>query len=177
MHSYISVVGFLILFVIGNSLFAQTIVTNRGDTMWGLAHTHYGDSFMWPCIEKANPQVKNPHFLAIDQPIHVPEFAECSPKMRKDVPNPISGFSLNNTKKQNLHETTAAKTSQLIPTSAETTVYQKSGYHYVPVHVVVEQIKRSARVKSKRLNGELGIDAELLKTLFPQDPRITGAGQ
>ena len=43
----------------------------RGDTLWEIARTHYGDPVKWKAIAEANPQL-NPHRIDVGMEINLP---------------------------------------------------------------------------------------------------------
>lgn len=41
----------------------------KGDTLWGISRTFFGDGFYWPKIWSFNPKLSNPHQIEIDDTI------------------------------------------------------------------------------------------------------------
>ena len=61
--SCIVIAGLLLLW--GSFVAAQprTHKVQRGDTLWDICETYYGDSHLWPKLWEMNPFVTNPHLL------------------------------------------------------------------------------------------------------------------
>jgi nucleoid-associated protein YgaU len=53
------------------------ISVRKGDTLWQLAHTHFGQAAYWPCLARANPTVRDANRIYEGQELILP--ASCGP--------------------------------------------------------------------------------------------------
>ena len=51
---------------------ASTYTVQPGDTLSSIAGHYYGDSSLWPALLKANPMIRSPSSLSVDQVLNVP---------------------------------------------------------------------------------------------------------
>lgn len=56
---------------------ASTIRLHKGDTLWGIARSHYGRGTLWPCIAGANPSIGDPNSVLQGQQLVLP--SSCAP--------------------------------------------------------------------------------------------------
>ncbi len=77
---------FFLLFIVSlvffiNSVIAQDIDPDKysiqkGDTLWDITDTKFNDSFLWPYLWEANPQIKNPDRIFPGDMIRIPSIEE-----------------------------------------------------------------------------------------------------
>jgi nucleoid-associated protein YgaU len=53
------------------------ITVRKGDTLWKLAHTHFGQAAYWPCLARANPAIRDVNRIYAGQELILP--ASCGP--------------------------------------------------------------------------------------------------
>ncbi len=58
-------------------LSSSTIQVQRGDSLWKIAQTRLGNAYSWPCIARANPQVRDADHIYEGQRLILP--AKCGP--------------------------------------------------------------------------------------------------
>lgn len=56
---------------------ASKISVRKGDTLWQLAHTHFGQATYWPCIARANPLLQDANRIYVGQELILP--SSCGP--------------------------------------------------------------------------------------------------
>lgn len=80
------------------SAFAQTeeakeYKATKGDTLWGIAEKELDDPYMWPAIWKANPEIKNPHWIYPEETIRIPlSLIQKDKRRQADLPKPKDEF-------------------------------------------------------------------------------------
>lgn len=178
MRSYITIYLCVLMGCTVSPAKAEGIRLTQGDTLWDIAKRNYGDPLLWPCIHKANPGITNPNLLLLPSSVVVPEKWECTRKLQlvsgKKKPEPAPASSPNplpttvKTEKKESHSTLP-----VVPQAEETTVFNNGGYQLVPVKMIVDQEKRSASIKTKKIDSTTEIDEGLLRTLMPKDPRVS----
>ena len=50
----------------------KTYTVKKGDTLWGIAKTFYGNGALFTKIAAANPGIKNPNVISIGQVLVIP---------------------------------------------------------------------------------------------------------
>ncbi len=88
----------------------ETYKVQKGDTLWGISTTLFGNGFYWPKIWQLNDDITNPHNIATDYEIHFtagttetppevklvnkaplpPVLADKGTTARKDMPNELT---------------------------------------------------------------------------------------
>ena len=56
---------------IGAREIPPTHTVRRGDTLWDLTGSYYGDPYQWPRIWSYNPEITNPHWIYPDQSVRL----------------------------------------------------------------------------------------------------------
>ncbi len=51
----------------------DTVVVQRGDSLWKLARVHLGDGNEWSCVAQANPKLQNSNRIFVGQAVTIPE--------------------------------------------------------------------------------------------------------
>ena len=74
-----------------------TYVVQPGDTLAGIAFRAYGDAAAWPCIQAANPAIRNGDDLMLGSRITLPAKAACAARAgQTPAPAPASGAGSTN---------------------------------------------------------------------------------
>jgi len=76
----------------------EKVVVKRGDSLWKLAHVHFGDGNAWTCVAQANPGLQNSNLIFAGQVVAIPEScasslltrAPHSPSSPKTLPGPTA---------------------------------------------------------------------------------------
>lgn len=72
----------------------RTHVVKRGDTLWGIAKTYFGNPFLWPDLYRANTDVvEDPHWIFPGEVLRVPDLAALRapvPDEREPVSAPVA---------------------------------------------------------------------------------------
>ncbi|HMK42528.1 MAG TPA: LysM peptidoglycan-binding domain-containing protein [Dissulfurispiraceae bacterium] len=61
----------MLLYAAGSTASEYTI--KKGDTLWDISSTKYSDPFKWKRIWKANPYIRNPHWIYPGRPLVIPD--------------------------------------------------------------------------------------------------------
>lgn len=178
MHPYILYLLCVLLAGAISPVKAEQIRVTPGDTLWDIAERKYGDPFLWHCIHKANPELINPNLLMLPSTVVIPEKWECirNQQLVSDRPKSLTPSPSISKPKPSVPKTAAKQSNSqlpLVPQSEETTVFNDGGYQLVPVKMIVDQERRSASIKTMKVDSTTLIDGKLLRTLMPKDPRVS----
>jgi hypothetical protein len=68
----------------------RTHVVKRGDTLWGIAKSYFGNPFLWPDLYRANTDVvEDPHWIFPGELLRIPDLAA----LRAPVPDELEPVS------------------------------------------------------------------------------------
>jgi hypothetical protein len=81
-----------------------TYIVKKGDTLWDIAYTLWGDSFQWPKLWNANPAITNPDLIYPGNILNIPDrFASSGDTDNTTaLSSELSGFSSTNDSLANL---------------------------------------------------------------------------
>lgn len=68
----IALSGFLATLVSAQSPADATYVVKKGDTLWDITFSFWGDNFLWPDLWHANPQIANPDLIFPGDVLKIP---------------------------------------------------------------------------------------------------------
>jgi len=67
-----------------------TYIVQPGDTLVGIAYRAYGDAAAWPCIQAANPSIRNGNDLLLGARLTLPSKTACAARARQTPPPPTA---------------------------------------------------------------------------------------
>lgn len=178
------VLATVLTLTMGNSALAiEDYQVKEGDSLWKLSLHYFQDPLYWRCIWRHNGWIKNPAIIQPGQTIDIPHSLDCATELpfpttksevelnriSKTTNSPAANLPIQPVVTLQQRKDTRYLTSQGVE---EVMIYTRNGYEMVPVNLIVDQYKREAQVRSKLLPDNVIIDENLVRSLFPSDPRL-----